>query len=281
MMAFSSSTKHRDIARKLQNCEMPLSLYRSHRLEKSYPYVRSLLKSDHDSVTDICEVDHQVPSNHFSNSPKVVAKENHGGENYNADNKFVVSKRNLNLGITTMPTARAVVKPKRKENRGISTMPIARAVMKEPNRKVNFSTLRAANPKRDLDITKCFRRNIVVWTNRVVTTVGPGRKEREYQLALDELLQKEGFDVAVEQTLKFKRLGENIQRRADLIVSIPGESQRVLIECKAKAKLDSKDKEQVQFYRHHFGIETCYLINFRPADNKPRVIAISEESKPK
>ena len=110
-------------------------------------------------------------------------------------------------------------------------------------------------------------RNLEGWVEQVVTEVGPDKHEVEYHKKLRDLLKRKGFDVGYEVPLVFERLGSQpIHKRADLIISMPGEIQRILIECKAKKKIRKKDFEQVLFYRHHFGIPECYLVNFRGTD---------------
>lgn len=226
------SAKQRDVARKPQNRDMALSLYRQHHLEKSDPYVRSLWKSGSDSITDFHEIDFQSSSCHSRDAAKILAKQKQEKKKHDVDNKLAVSIRNLSLGIATMP--------------------IARAVTKKPKPSANF------------EITPYVRRNLVKWTEKVFAEVGPGHKEIRYHLALKNLLLSKGLDVGYEVPLKFERLGSKpIAKRVDLIVSMPGVSQKVLIECKAKKKLEKKDFEQVSFYQHHFGIPECYLINFR------------------
>jgi GxxExxY protein len=232
MKNISSSAKQRDVARKPQNRDTSFSLYRHHHLEKSDPYVRSLWKNGSDCIADFRETDFQSSSCHFRDASKNLAKQKQEKRKHDVDNKLAVSMRNLSLGITTMP--------------------IARAVTKKPKRSVNF------------EITSYVRKNLVEWTEKVFAEVGPGHKEISYHLALKNLLLSKGFDVGYEVPLKFERLGSKpIAKRVDLIVSMPGVSQKILIECKAKKKLEKKDYEQVSFYKHHFGIPECYLINFR------------------
>merc|ERR1712224_492076 len=122
-----------------------------------------------------------------------------------------------------------------------------------------------------LSVSKSFpigqrvSQNLMSWTRRVFAKIGPNKKESSYHLELFRLLLAEGFDVGYEVPLKYQRLGSEkpIQRRADLIVSLPNMPEQVLIECKAKQKITKSDFEQVIFYRHHFGISQCYLVNFR------------------
>ena len=129
---------------------------------------------------------------------------------------------------------------------GISTIPVARAVAQK------------------LETTSYIRRNLFAWAERVFAKVGPGHKEIKYHVELKNLLLSKGFDVGYEVPLKFERLGSKpIAKRVDLIVSMPDIPQKVLIECKAKKKLEKKDYKQVLFYQQHFGIQQCYLVNFR------------------
>jgi GxxExxY protein len=232
MKNISSSAKQRDVATKPQNRDMSLSLYRPHHLEKIDPYVRSLWKNGSDGITDFRETDFESSSCHFRDATKILAKQKQEKKKHDVDNKLSVSMRNLSLGITTIP--------------------IARAVTKKHKRSANF------------EITSYVRRNLVEWTEKVFAEVGPGHKEIGYHLVLKNLLLSKGLDIGYEVPMKFERLGSKpIAKRVDLIISMPGVSQKVLIECKAKKKLEKKDYEQVRFYQHHFGIPECYLINFR------------------
>lgn len=111
-------------------------------------------------------------------------------------------------------------------------------------------------------LTRYIERNLVEWAETVYTRVGPQKKEIVYQTELKNLFLAKGLDVATEIPLKFQS-GENVvSKRADLIVSLPGVMDRVLIECKAKPKVSRADFKQVIAYQHHFGIQDCYLVNF-------------------
>jgi len=150
--------------------------------------------------------------------------QNHPKDDVN--NKLTCSLRNLSLGITTIPVAVVI--------------------------------------KKKFQITSYVQKYLVAWTNNVFAKVGPGKKEIYYHDELRDLLLTKGFDVGYEVPLKFQRLGSKpVAKRVDLIISMPGISEKVLIECKAKKKIEKKDFKQVIFYQHHFGIPECYLINFR------------------
>eukprot|EP00535_Pseudo-nitzschia_heimii_P005454 CAMPEP_0197183884 /NCGR_PEP_ID=MMETSP1423-20130617/8681_1 /TAXON_ID=476441 /ORGANISM="Pseudo-nitzschia heimii, Strain UNC1101" /LENGTH=241 /DNA_ID=CAMNT_0042634543 /DNA_START=45 /DNA_END=770 /DNA_ORIENTATION=- len=145
---------------------------------------------------------------------------------HHAERDLTVSMRNLSLDIDTIPVAKAV--------------------------------------KKEIEISSYIRRNIVTWTERVFAKVGPHQKEIKYHIELKNMLLSKSLDVGYEVPLRFERFGSKpIAKRVDLIASLPGVPQKVLIECKAKKKLEKKDYEQVLFYQHHFGIRECYLINFR------------------
>ncbi|MGK3749210.1 MAG: GxxExxY protein [Bacillariaceae sp.] len=117
--------------------------------------------------------------------------------------------------------------------------------------------------------------NLITWTKDVFTNIGPNKKEISYHIELKRLLLSKGFDVGYEVPLKYERQGEKaVIRRVDLIISMPGISEQILIECKAKKKINKKDFEQVIFYRQHFGISDCYLINFR---HNPEVLRLKKD----
>ena len=113
-------------------------------------------------------------------------------------------------------------------------------------------------------------KNLRIWAGQVYDVVGHGQKEKVYQSVLRNVLLNQGFDVGVEVPFCFLRRDprtgtvEKITRRADLIVSLAGQLDKVLIECKAKPKILKEDMEQVISYREHFGVDECYLVNFRP-----------------
>ena len=128
-----------------------------------------------------------------------------------------------------------------------------------------------------IQIGSFVHQNLRTWTRNVFTTIGPNKKEIAYHIELKRLLLSKGFDVGYEVPLKYERQGEKtavISRRVDLILSMPGISEQILIECKAKKKITKKDFEQVIFYRQHFGISDCYLVNFRP---DPEVLRLKED----
>lgn len=225
----SSSTKQRDVAIKPKNCDK--SLHRSHQREKIGPDGRSHWKNWSNITNDLYEVGFESSSTPLRDHTKARAKHKQKTKRHDVDNNLINSMRNLSLGITSMP--------------------VARAVKKNPKRSLKF------------DVASYIRENLVVWTERVFAKIGPGQKEIKYHIPLKNLLLSKGLDVGYEVPLKFERFGSKpIVKRADLIVSMPGVPQKVLIECKAKKKIEKKDYEQVVFYQHHFGIPECYLVNF-------------------
>ena len=164
----------------------------------------------------------------FRSTKQDLAKHNQDKKTnkHHAERDLIVSMRNLSLGIHYMPVAQAVTKK--------------------------------------IKIISYIRRNIGAWTEQVFAKIGPGQKEIKYHIELKNLLLAKNLDVGYEVPLRFERFGSKpIAKRVDLIISMPGVPQKVLIECKAKKKLEQKDYEQVRFYQHHFGIQECYLINFR------------------
>lgn len=123
-------------------------------------------------------------------------------------------------------------------------------------------------------ISSFVHQNLMTWTKNIFNTIGPNKKEISYHIELKHLLLSKGFDVGYEVPLRYQRQGsKSVIRRADLIVSMPGISEQILIECKAKNKIEKKDFEQVIFYRQHFGIPECYLVNFR---HNPQVLRLKE-----
>lgn len=109
-------------------------------------------------------------------------------------------------------------------------------------------------------------RNVMSWVRNVNTTVGPDRIEKHYQNALKDLLLSKGLSVAKEAQWKFEQYGSSkpVQKRADLIVGIQGEGEKVLFELKVLkgTKFSKGDLEQVIGYSEFFGIPECYLIGF-------------------
>ena len=120
-----------------------------------------------------------------------------------------------------------------------------------------------------------IHQNLITWTRNVFTKIGPYEKEIVYHKELERLLLSKGFKVAYEVRLRYKQQGKpDIIRRADLIISRPGKLGQTLIECKAKKKFLKEDYEQVIFYRQHYGISDCYLINFC---HNPKVLRLRDD----
>jgi len=120
----------------------------------------------------------------------------------------------------------------------------------------------------ELDFLWYVERYLVAWVKLVIAQVEEGaegkERERVYHEKMRDLLKKNGFNVGYEVPLKYEQEGSQrpIEKKADLIIGMPGEVKKILIECKAKKKLQKADYEQVREYRTHFGIPVCYLINF-------------------
>jgi len=132
----------------------------------------------------------------------------------------------------------------------------------------------SAVEKNKFQIGTFIHQNLMTWTKKVFNTIGANKKEISYHIELKQFLLSKGFDVGYEVPLRYQRQGsKSVIRRADLIVSMPGISEQILIECKAKNKIEKKDFEQVIFYRQHFGISECYLVNFR---HDPQVLRLKE-----
>ena len=184
------------------------------------------------------------PSRNSNVKPRVARDDQHDDVNY----KCIGSMRNLSLVDKTS-------KLESKKNK---------VVIKE---KVTTTKIQ---------IGSFVHQNLITWTRNVFTTIGPNKKEISYHIELKRLLLSKGFDVGYEVPLKYERQGEKtaVIRRVDLILSMPGISEQILIECKAKKKITKKDFEQVIFYRQHFGISDCYLVNFRP---DPEVLRLKED----
>jgi len=84
-------------------------------------------------------------------------------------------------------------------------------------------------------ISSFVHQNLMTWTKNIFNTIGPNKKEISYHIELKHLLLSKGFDVGYEVPLRYQRQGsKSVIRRADLIVSMPGISEQILIECKAK-----------------------------------------------
>ena len=67
---------------------------------------------------------------------------------------------------------------------------------------------------------------------------------------------------------KGKKVGS---RKADIVLTTPFDNKKVAIECKALRDLNSSHLKQLQFYMHHLGIDTGFLINFPHDEGFPNV----------
>eukprot|EP00534_Pseudo-nitzschia_fraudulenta_P013958 CAMPEP_0201248888 /NCGR_PEP_ID=MMETSP0852-20130820/57999_1 /ASSEMBLY_ACC=CAM_ASM_000632 /TAXON_ID=183588 /ORGANISM="Pseudo-nitzschia fraudulenta, Strain WWA7" /LENGTH=248 /DNA_ID=CAMNT_0047547793 /DNA_START=128 /DNA_END=874 /DNA_ORIENTATION=+ len=227
----TSSSRQRVVTKKLQNRERPIN--HSYPRKRENGFVRSLWDSRSNVITDLSEraFDEESSSTtpHATGDPSEVLAEKK--TKHDADRNLLASMKNISLGIEAVPTSKAIHQKCRRNN--------------------------------DFRIAPYVRSNIVAWTDRVFTRIGPNKTERCYHVELKNTLLSEGFDVGYEVALKFERLGSKpVAKRVDLILSMPGMPEKVLVECKAKQKITKKDLEQVIFYQHHFGIPDCYLVNF-------------------
>lgn len=130
------------------------------------------------------------------------------------------------------------------------------------------------HPRLKFDISKIeqvglksyVRSHVTSWVRKVHKRVGPDQAEKVYQEALKNVLLSVGLIVAKEAQWKFEQLGspKPMNRRADLIVGMPGERQKVLFELKVLKtnKFTKADLQQVIDYSNFFGIRECYLIGF-------------------
>lgn len=226
MTNVSCLANERAVARKPQNRDMSTILGRPYHLERMITNDRSLWNNKCDSIIDLRGVDYQLRPSHSLHGKQTQETKKKKND---AINRLNGSMQNLSLGSNKMSIERPV--------------------------------------KYDFEFAPYVQRNLEAWVDQVVAEVGPGHHEVEYHKKLRDLLKQKGFDVGYEVSLKFERdRSIPIERRADLIISMPGEIQRILIECKAKKKIRKKDFEQVLFYRHHFGIPECYLVNFCGTD---------------
>jgi len=102
--------------------------------------------------------------------------------------------------------------------------------------------------------------NLMTWTKKVFNTIGPNKREICYHIELKQLLLFKGFDVGYEVPLRYQRQGsKSVIRRADLIVSMPGISEQILIECKAK-----KQNWKERFRASYFLSTTLWYIRMLP-----------------
>ena len=88
--------------------------------------------------------------------------------------------------------------------------------------------------------------------------------EATYQNCLAADLKEAGVMLHSEVSINLMYKGQKVSsRRADLIVQTKDE-QMAILELKAVPhyKLSQEHLKQLQFYMHHFGIKTGYLINF-------------------
>ena len=237
----SSLANHQGaIARKPEGYDKSLALYRHHLIERTDLNDRSLWDNGCDSVIDLQRIYYQPPACHSREPHKVPSKQ--------VREKKKEKKKKKKVDGTTDKKLTESMK-----NLFLDTkkLPIGKAITPKPNDKRNFN------------LARYVQRNLVAWSEQVFAKVGPDQKERKYQDALTELLLSKGCDVASEQPLTLKRAGsKDIIKRADLIISKQRVTGRVLLELKAKKKLQKKDFEQILDYQDHFNTSECYLINF-------------------
>ena len=228
------------VARKPEGYDKSLALYHPHLLETIGRNDRSLWENGFDSVIDLHGIDYQPPACHSREPHKVPAKQVR-------EKKKEKRKKKKDNGITDKKLTESM----KALSLDTKKVPIGKAITPKPNDKRNFN------------LARYVQRNLVAWSEQVFAKIGPGQKERKYQDALTELLLSKGCDVASEQSLTLKRAGsKDIIKRADLIISKQRVTGRVLLELKAKKKLQKKDFEQILNYQDHFNISECYLINF-------------------
>jgi GxxExxY protein len=119
---------------------------------------------------------------------------------------------------------------------------------------------------RRVGLKSYVRSHVLSWARTVYVSVGPGRLEKHYQSALKELLISLGLSVAKEAQWTFEQQGSSkpIRKRADLIVGLRGDREKVLLELKVlhSGRFTKADLQQVICYSDFFGIRECYLIGF-------------------
>lgn len=90
-------------------------------------------------------------------------------------------------------------------------------------------------------------------------------KEKQYQDALAEMFEKEGFIFECEKKLPIsEKVGGN---QVDFLVD-----NKILIECKAKPIITKEDYYQVLRYLKASGKHLCLLVNFRNQYLRPKRI---------
>lgn len=251
------------VTRKPQSYDKSSVLYRPRLLERSDPYNQILWKNECDSVIDPRRIDYEPPACHSREHPKVSETQEKTTTKNTEDKEIAASMQKLSIGANNSPITRAA---KMKTN-----------FEPAPDARRSFHTLQISPA---VWLVSYVRHNILAWTEEVFAEVGPDQKERKYQVAMKEFLKLKGFLVASEATLKFERAGSKpITKRADLILSMPDVPENILIECKAKKKLEKKDFEQVLFYEQHFGISECYIVNF--SDDVLQVRRLNKKKKSK
>jgi GxxExxY protein len=79
-------------------------------------------------------------------------------------------------------------------------------------------------------------------------------------------------EVEIQLTYKGRRVGS---RRADIVLQVPSDGQRIVLELKAVGTLTSEHLKQLQFYMHHLHIDKGYLINFPHDTGFPDIPAVA------
>ena len=102
---------------------------------------------------------------------------------------------------------------------------------------------------------------IIAAAQEVYNTIGPGFEEKVYQRALALELPAQGLEYSREVWIDVHYKGEVVgKKRVDFIIDDP--SGAVLVEIKAKAKLEDVDFVQALSYLKASGYKVGLLINF-------------------
>ena len=102
---------------------------------------------------------------------------------------------------------------------------------------------------------------IIAAAQEVFNTIGPGFEEKIYQRALALELPAQGLEYSREVWIDVIYKGEEVgKKRVDFIVDDP--SGAVMVEIKAKSKLEDVDFVQALSYLKASGYQVGLLINF-------------------
>jgi GxxExxY protein len=140
--------------------------------------------------------------------------------------------------------------------RGSPTSPVSRV-----SRQINYSSNNTVPPITNIE---SFDNAIVHICNSILETLSSKQQESTFQKCLVMDLIKAGVKICDQEvniivTYNGRRVGA---RRADIVLQTPLDGKRAVLELKVARTLTYSHRNQLEFYMHHLGIDTGYLINF-------------------